>query len=394
MFDEMLTLIGYMETNRKMEDKFEELIQLETAYLNETDPNKKAVLKDKRDYVKDYLDRNKVLVGNGKTTPYSLKEFTRSNLNMASAERKLTELSLAYPDIFDKLFKRADAYFAAWNTLLGMRLDAGMLSQESYDEMTKYKYVPTRFLGYLLMEVSDETDAKLPEATSDQIERLRGGSEEQLVMAYDESLRFASLSVTRSIQKNKAIETLSRAIDANPNQVTFFKPEVSKRDRFGNAVEWVYDKKNFGLIKYYVDGKIEAIATEQAVSDAFNGRQEQFQMPEGLGYIFMSTPFRMVTTNLNPGFGLAQIVIDLNQALLTNDAYMSITTGALPLLLKDIKLLGGLYLGRASKMMGLNFNLDKEWNELFTEAREYGALISFTQAETFESALFQRLRRR
>jgi len=387
MFDEMLTLIGYMETNRKMEDKFDELIQLETAYLNETDPNKKAVLKDKRDYVKDYLERNKVLIGNGKTIPYSLKEFTRSNLNMASAERKLTELSLAYPDIFDKLYKRADAYFAAWNTLLGMRLDAGMLSQESYDEMTKYKYVPTRFLGYLLMEVSDETDAKLPEATSDQIERLRGGSEEQLVMAYDESLRFASLSVTRSIQKNKAVETLSRAIDANPNQVTFFKPEVSKRDRFGDAVEWVYDKKNFGLIKYYVDGKIEAIATEQAVADAFNGRQEQFQMPEGLGYIFMSTPFRMVTTNLNPGFGLAQIVIDLNQALLTNDAYMSITTGALPLLLKDIKLLGGLYLGRASKMMGLNFNLDKEWNELFTEAREYGALISFTQAETFESAL-------
>jgi hypothetical protein len=389
MFDEMLTLIGYMETNRKMEDKFDELIQLETAYLNETDPNKKAVLKDKRDDVKKYLDRNKVLVGDGKTIPYSLKEFTRSNLNMASAERKLTELSLAYPDIFDKLYKRADAYFAAWNTLLGMRLDAGMLSQESYDEMTKYKYVPTRFIGYLLMEVSDETDAKLPEATSDQIESLKGGSEEQLVMAYDESLRFASLSVTRSIQKNKAVVALSRAIDANPNQVTFFKPEVSKRDMFGDAVEWVYDKKNFGLIKYYVDGKIEAIATEQAVADAFNGRQEndRFQMPEGLGYIFMSTPFRMVTTNLNPGFGLAQIVIDLNQALLTNDAYMSITTGALPLLLKDIKLLGGLYLGRASKMMGLNFNLDKEWNELFTEAREYGALISFTQAETFESAL-------
>jgi len=334
---------------------------------------------DTRDNVRRYLDRNNMLIqdSNGK---YSLGTYQfANNLNERTAFNENEQVLEQYPELYEKLMQRADAYHQAFITLLDMQKDAGMLSKESYDDMVKYKYVPMRYIGHMIEDIVVGDDLKINSEQSKLIKRLTGGSEENIDMAFDEALKFQAYMVVRAIAKNNAMQKIYEAAKSENFQGPFYEPDVTGVDADGNFKYGNLPAED-AIIYFFMDGKKMALATSKEIASAFNGSN----MPdlgisdEALGWAMMTIPFRAVTTNLNPGFGLAQLILDIPQALLTNEAYSNITTGLPRILFRDLKLLTGKGLGELSKLLGIDMGFDKEWNELAMEAREYGGLITFT----------------
>jgi hypothetical protein len=379
IFNNMLVRIRVLEIQRKMQDKFDEFMDLDQQFKNETDPAKKEALKDARDNVRRYLDRNNMLQKNA-ASEFVLGTYQfANNLNERTAFNELLKLQQDHPELYDKLMQRAESYNLAFITLLDMQKDAGMLSQASYDEMVKYKYVPMRYIGHMIEDIVVGDDLKINPEQSKLIKRLKGGSEDNIDMAFDEALKFHAYMVVRAIAKNNAMQMIYRAAKSENFQGPFYEPDVTGVDADGNF-EYGNISPEDAIIYFYIDGKKMALATNKEIAMAFNGSNIKFSdlADERVGYLLLSTPFRAVTTNLNPGFGLAQLVLDIPQALLTNEAYSNVTTGLPRILFRDLKLLTGKGIGALSKKLGIDMGFDKEWNDLYLEALEYGGLITFT----------------
>ena len=185
--------------------------------------------------------------------------------------------------------------------------------------------------------------------------------------------------VTRAIAKNYAMQKVYEAAKSENFQGPFYEPDVTGVDADGNF-EYGNIPAEDAIIYFYMDGKKMALATSKEIASAFNGSNisDWGIVDEVIGWALLTIPFKAITTNLNPGFGLAQIVLDVPQALLTNEAYSNVTTGLPSILFRDLKLLTGKGLGALSKRLGIDMGFDKEWNELYLEALEYGGLITFT----------------
>ncbi len=344
------------------------------------------VLKVPRGYVKEYLDRNNML----KQTPQGWvigKYKYTGGIDPATADGQLRNIQNKYPELYKKLKGRSDAYMQAFNTLLGMQLDNGLISQGSYDELTKYGYVPMQNVAYMLEEVIQGDELNIGNKNNELVKRLKGGSEEDVNMSFDEILKFATYMTHRRIAQNNAAKELYNAAKDNVDNTAFYIPQAYEFDRYGNATAWYYDDKKEGLIYAFIDGQRVAIAADAYVAKAYSGTNKIFgNAPAWLGWAFMTTPFRAITTNLNPGFGIAQVVIDLPQAIMATDAYASVLYGAPAILFRDLKLISGKVLNKIAKKIGLPGNMTTEFDQLYEEAVSYGALISFTKGADVKEA--------
>jgi ribosomal protein L7Ae-like RNA K-turn-binding protein len=373
LYKEMLILFRVGEIQRKMEDKFKEFVSLDNQYKANPDP----ALKEKRDQIKDYLDRNKILIKTPQGWEMGKYKYTRG-LDPIEASSKLAQIQNAHPEVYTKLVIRVDAYMEAFNTLLEKQVENGLISQESFDELKKYKYVPMQNVAYMLEDVVYGDELKIGKDNSEMIKRLKGGSEEDVNMNFDEILKFATFMTYRRIAQNNAAKKLYEAARDNVDNKAFYIPQANEFDKYGNETGWDYDSKKEGIIYAFFDGRRVAIATDRFIANAYNGTNKLFKdAPDWLGIAFLTTPFRAITTNLNPGFGLAQIIIDMPQAILATDAYSSVLRGTGGILFRDLKLIGGVIRGKLAKKLGINVNT--EWDELYQEAIQYGALISFSK---------------
>jgi len=178
----------------------------------------------------------------------------QDNLNRDSSEKALIELKRKLgKENFDKLNKRADAYFKYFKEQLQSMDKAGLLPKSVVEMLSDYVYQPREFIKFL-EDYEDQFEFDPNTRTgnnskilADPIKSLAGGSEAELV--WDSKYLLAkSIGVnTKSVARNRANLALVR--DLKTSQETFDKlVKKSKKTLTKKDKNFIEDFKRFSKL--------------------------------------------------------------------------------------------------------------------------------------------------
>jgi hypothetical protein len=250
--------------------------------------------------------------------PYTINE-AQAFLNAASKSDK-----------FGDIDARSEQAFSAFKSILDEQYDAGLISQEQYDDLSKYKYVPIKYISSVLM---DGNSAFMKSRGGANIKALTGGSDGSQITDYSTLFNIYATTALKNIATNKTLQLLEKAIKSelptmkatnmyNQDIVvklaeTEKKKGIDKTDKFGNKV-YVKPKHGFTNIKVYNKDGITMLTVPTWFSDEFYGNSEYNKGLSMLSSVLGVNLLRKSVTIANPAFGIAQLVtLDPIQAILT-----------------------------------------------------------------------------
>jgi hypothetical protein len=162
----------------------------------------------------DFNKSKKVLLDNNmideKTNNITEKleiEFAMGQLTASQAKASLYEVREAIgEEAFDKLMNNSDEYSKHFNEMLKSRMEAGLISKEVYEDLSKYYYAPTKyieqFLTSAMLSVASRSTSYVKDATL--LKKLAGGSESLNNNDYEGLLRAVTYASEHSIAENRA----------------------------------------------------------------------------------------------------------------------------------------------------------------------------------------------
>ena len=216
---------------------------------------------------KDSVDFNKskkVLLDNNmideKTNNITEKlevEFAMGQLTASQAKASLYETREAIgEEAFDKLMNNSDEYSKHFNEMLKSRMEAGLISKEVYDDLSKYYYAPTKyieqFLTSAMLSVASKSTSYVKDATL--LKKLAGGSESLNNNDYEGLLRAVTYASEHSIAENRAT---ARFYDLVASNIDNFEKNGIRLGTTLEPIEASSDAK-FDII----DDKLNAITAE------------------------------------------------------------------------------------------------------------------------------------
>jgi len=386
LFDAVLQARRVIAVSQKINDKFNRLLDIDTEITTLGEqaaqlhtPSKKleaelAALKKEKSNIKTYLDRNGVL-GKDKDGNYQLGErtFTKGTTE-AESQAVLDEIKNKYPKVYQKISTKADVYMEAFNTQLAMLRDEGLLSQEAYEDLTRYDYIPMQNIAYIIEDLFSGLKPSQRAKGSQLIKKLQEGSEENISVAWEDLMSLQIRATQHRIYKNRAARKIANAVKENPDNTFFREAKIVGYDGNGNP-QYEKTKPDEEYISYYKEnGQEERLIADRVLVGQWNntnqlgwGRaEEHIQRWTGVEL------FKNIITNENPAFGLAQLAMDMPQAILASDAYSTFTSGSPKLAYQY----GKFALDVAMNPKGRR---DTKVRRLYEEARAAGALTSFTR---------------
>lgn len=191
-------------------------------------------------------------------------EFAMGQLTASQARASLYETREAIgEEAFDKLMKNSDEYSNHFNEMLKSRMEAGLISKEVYDDLSKYYYAPTKyieqFLTSAMLSVASKSTSYVKDATL--LKKLAGGSESLNNNDYEGLLRAVTYASEHSISENRAT---ARFYDLVASNIDNFEKNGIRLGTILEPIEASSDAK-FDII----DKKLNLITSE--------GEQEKLQ---------------------------------------------------------------------------------------------------------------------
>jgi hypothetical protein len=239
--------------------------------------------------------------------------------------------AISQTEAFSDIDARSEAAFEGFKKILDEQYEAGLIPQAVYDDLSKYKYVPIRYISSILM---DGNSAFMKSKGGANIKALTGGSDGSVITDYSTLFNIYSTTALKNIATNKVLQMLESAIKSDLPQmkatnmynqnmaVELAETEknrdgTDKVDKFGNKV---YKKPKAGYTNMKVHNKdgITMLSAPTWFADEFYGNSEYNKGLSMLSSALGVNLLRKSVTIANPAFGIAQLVtLDPIQAILT-----------------------------------------------------------------------------
>lgn len=147
-------------------------------------------------------------------------EFAMGNVTSTQAKALLYEIRESIgEDAFDKLMTSSEKYSNHFNGMMKDRLDAGLISQDTYDYLVKFFYAPARYISDALIDPLLSLSEKTASYRQDSILRMRnlaGGTEKLNMSDYEGLLRAMTYASEYSISENRATNRFYDLVSENP----------------------------------------------------------------------------------------------------------------------------------------------------------------------------------
>lgn len=172
---------------------------------------------------KQRLLDNNMIDANGEYLGETLDvEFAMGNVTSTQAKALLYEIRDAIgEDAFGKLMNSSEKYSKHFNDMMKSRLDAGLISQGTYDHLSKYFYAPTRYISDVLtdpiLSMTEPTTSYGKEAIL-KMKKLAGGSENLNMSDYEGLLRAVTYASEYSIAENRATNRFYDLVSTNKSK--------------------------------------------------------------------------------------------------------------------------------------------------------------------------------
>jgi len=309
-------------------EKIEKEINIVKIHLSALD--KKGLLnkedKKQKTHLKKELKLLKINLDNAKRplhpTPPSFKgkliNKEEAIKGLAAYEARMT------PKEFEKLSKRADAYFDAHRDMLAYARDVGLINEETYDRFSSDDYSPRIFLEKMFGDSPDHTfrGTKLDD---DYIKSIKNGS--NLAM-FTDARQLLSLSLrsirTKDIQ-NQLIKSMHNdAKKKNYAGVDFMKPLNTKTVK-GKTTTTPADK-GFVNVFYRVDGELEGFQIKAELYPQLTGNVKNYiEVPSTAKKVIravLGVPIlKTLATGVNTAFALTAAMRFVPEAVLGRGTY-------------------------------------------------------------------------
>lgn len=264
---------------------------------------------------------------NLKDKPLHPKGFTKeiSELAIQGLKDKIGD------EKFNDLNKRLGDYFSQYNKLLEEQYEAGLLNQETYDRFKEDKYIPRRFLTYLLVEPGTKNISPVAEKslTKDQIKAIEGGSESLLFTDTRVLLNAAMRSSASRIAQNYANRALADTIGSlgDDNSLgkkanySFSKGGI-KTDAFGNKVAKKADPGYTNISYFNESGEQDFIQMKNGLAKEWLDAEKQFDdFNPVLKAVLMNGVLKALATGINPTFFISNVPVDFVNTILFTNVY-------------------------------------------------------------------------
>jgi hypothetical protein len=172
---------------------------------------------------KQRLIDNNMIDANGEYLGESLDvEFAMGQVTATQARALLYEIRESIgEDAFAKLMNSSEKYSKHFNDMMKSRLDAGLISQGTYDHLSKYFYAPTRYISDVLtdpiLSMTEPSTSYAKDAIL-KMKKLAGGSENLNVSDYEGLLRAVTYASEYSIAENRATNRFYDLVSTNKAQ--------------------------------------------------------------------------------------------------------------------------------------------------------------------------------
>jgi hypothetical protein len=220
---------------------------------------------------KKKLIDNNMIAENGEFIDGGLDvEFAMGNVTSTQAKVLLYEIRESIgEEAFDKLMTSSDKYSKHFNGMMKERLDAGLISQESYDYLVKFFYAPARYISDALIDPLLSLSESIASYRQDSILRLKtlaGGSEKLNVSDYEGLLRAMTYASEYSIAENRATNRFYNLVSENPQK--FNEAGI----RLGTKLVPIEAE---GPVKFdVIDDNVRAIQERRAKGELVSGQKQ------------------------------------------------------------------------------------------------------------------------
>jgi hypothetical protein len=216
-------LIGYQRVisiQKQMDETYKLMVQ---AYENIVEAPSNS---DRTQYIKEYnkhknrLIENGMLDEGGNYVGETLEtEFALGQVTATQAYNLLQEVRTTIgEDDFAQLMTRSQAYSQYFNSMMKSRMEAGLISQDTYNYLSKFFYAPTRYISSVLadpiLSMARPTTSYATDRTL-KIKQLKGGSERLNASDYEGLLKATIYASEYSIAENRATNRFYNLIDEN-----------------------------------------------------------------------------------------------------------------------------------------------------------------------------------
>jgi hypothetical protein len=231
---------------------------------------------------------------------------------------------------FDALQDRANKYFGVYKMLLAEQLEAGMISEASFNKLVRFEYSPTQYLEIVDPPPLDTTPGGAPVTVRESgIERWRGGADLVNNMNSRELLAEHIGRMERRMAKNTANQALAAFAKDTPGN-GIVKQATVVRDGKGEITE-VRNPERWQQISYFEGGKRQVLLMEPQMAAQWSASPYEmgaltanmFRIASGQALL------KPLATTYNPSFVIAGVPMDLAHTWLSSGAYSTLLPKAM-----------------------------------------------------------------
>ena len=201
------------ETYQMMLDAYKNILQSpsgldRTQYIKEYNRHKNRLIENRM------IDEDGIYLDNKLYVEFSLGQVTASQ-----AYNILQEIRENVGETeFDKLMNLSEEYSQYYNSMMKDRMEAGLISRDTYEYLSKFFYAPTRYISSILIDPIlsiARPSVSYPVERNLKNKKLKGGSERLNVSDYEGLLRSTIYASEYSIAENRTTNRFYNLVDEN-----------------------------------------------------------------------------------------------------------------------------------------------------------------------------------
>lgn len=241
-------------------------------------------------------------------------KYENVTTNKESATRELRQIENKLGEkLYADLYKRSDAYFNAFRSLLNEMYEEGLIDQDTYDAIKEFNYQPRMFLEHVYNEVSDDIAMREYGLSQNQIKKITTGSEAEMMLQSRFILNLYARSVTARIAKNKANKALAEGLKDKKNNDWIRPSNEGKADR------------GFENVYFYENGEQKSFQLRTDLRREWDDLNLSMAGKTGfgkvMGYLSGSFALKLLATRANPLFVLGNFPRDFGHIIFLTNAY-------------------------------------------------------------------------
>ena len=231
-----------------------------------------------------------------------------ANFELAELKNKLGE------EKYNDLIKRSDAYFEEFRSTLKDLYDAGLVSEEMYNDLRTNNYQPRKFIEHVYDFENSEFLIRDSGLSQQQIKAIKEGSEKDLIMSSRFLLGSYLLSASKRIFTNRANKAVAEGIG-----------KEGANDWVRSLEEKADPDAGFSKVYYFEDGVQQQFQLRSDLKKELDNVSSLAGTDGKVGRFFSiisGTPLiKLMATRANPLFAFKNFPRDLGHILFFTNVY-------------------------------------------------------------------------